>query len=48
MTPAELAALVQSQPHIPEQVQSVREELFLTRLYRKPRPRRPLQARSRA
>lgn len=40
MTPAELAALVQSQPPIPEQVQVDREVLFLTRLYRKPKARK--------
>jgi hypothetical protein len=37
MTPAELAALVRRQPPVPERDQNIRMELFLCRLYRKPK-----------
>lgn len=40
MTPAELAALVDRQPRIPDQDFDVRAELFLCRLYRKPKARK--------
>ena len=40
MTPAELAALVDRQPRIPDQDQFTRAELFVGLVYRKPKARK--------